>query len=193
MRLVERQVGRAAVSGYNVQEYWDAVGAAITKRPLPDPAVAGDDSPVQRYKRDKFLKMLLLSVPPGTSVLEVGSGPGENLSTLKGAGTAKRLAGADIAPSMIALARGRGHEVFFTDGQTLPFADGEFDVVFSATALQHNPVFAPLLGEMCRVTAAQVLLFADTAASGPTRDNGTPTFDAPRSTTPARRSATAFD
>ena len=104
--------------------------------------------------------MLLASVPPGSSVLEVGSGPGENLGALKGAGTAKRLAGADIAPSMIALARGRGHEVLATDGQTLPFADREFDVVFSATVLQHNPVFASLLGEMCRVARgrSQVLL-----------------------------------
>ncbi len=154
---------------YDVSKYWNSVGSAIADRGGDE--VAGDDSPFLRYKRRKLLTLLLDAVPADVAVLEVGSGPGGNLTALKAAGKGrKRLTGVDIAPSMVELARGRGHEVFLTDGATLPFTDGEFDVVYSVTVLQHNPSFERLLGEMCRVARNEVLLFEDTVVADAAQD-----------------------
>jgi hypothetical protein len=48
---------------------------------------------------------------------------------------------------------------------TLPFANGEFDVVFSATELMHHvdDVVGPLIGEMCRCSRGDVVLFEEVA------------------------------
>ena len=145
---------------YKPAEYWSSVGDRIEAR--GGDVVAGDDTPYFRYKRRRFLERFLENLEiSGKRVLEVGPGPGGNLTFLSGRG-ATRLVGVDVAPTMVRLARARGHEVHETDGNTLPFEDQEFDVVFSATVLHHNPRIDSLLGEMCRV-ARRVVLFEDTA------------------------------
>jgi SAM-dependent methyltransferase len=60
-------------------------------------------------------------------------------------------------------------EVIQTDGENLPFADKEFDVVTTTTVLQHNPDSrrTKLLGEICRVSAKDVFLFEDTPVEMP--------------------------
>ena len=60
-------------------------------------------------------------------------------------------------------------EILQIDGENLPFADKEFDLVTTTTVLQHNPDArrTKLLGEICRVSAMDVLLFEDTAVEMP--------------------------
>ncbi len=53
-------------------------------------------------------------------------------------------------------------ELVKIDGQRLPFEDKTFDIVFSATVLQHNTdekMMQAILKEMCRVSADRVILF----------------------------------
>ena len=60
-------------------------------------------------------------------------------------------------------------EILQIDGESLTFADEEFDLVTTTTVLQHNPDArrTKLLGEICRVSAKDVLLFEDTAVEMP--------------------------
>ena len=72
---------------------------------------------------------------------------------------------------MVNLAKSNAPEadVLQIDGENLPFADKEFDLVITTTVLQHNPDArrTNLLGEICRVSAEDVLLFEDTSAQLP--------------------------
>lgn len=151
------------MSKYHPEPYWSDVAKRIKSRDGIN-VLAGDDEPYYRYKRQRFLKLLLEYPLQGKSVLEIGHGPGGNLRELLTVG-AKELQGVDISNEMIALASAHLPEsVKLTkiDGQQLPFEDQRFDVVFSATVLQHNTddaMMCRLLGEMCRVSGDRVLLF----------------------------------
>lgn len=102
-------------------------------------------------------------------MLEVGPGPGGNLLELSQYMTT-RLAGADISSDMLAMARERlpEHvELHKTDGETLPFDDRAFDLVFSVTVVQHNTddaMMRRLVGEMARVCGDELVLFENVAA-----------------------------
>jgi SAM-dependent methyltransferase len=56
-------------------------------------------------------------------------------------------------------------EIRLMDGQHLPYADREFDLVKTVTVLQHNPDDrrSALIAEICRVARDYVVLFEDTA------------------------------
>ncbi len=66
-------------------------------------------------------------------------------------------------------------EILQIDGENLPFGDKEFDLVTTTTVLQHNPDArrTMLLGEICRVSARDVLLFEDTPVELPSFTTGT--------------------
>jgi SAM-dependent methyltransferase len=158
------------VKTYEPREYWTEFAEEIGQRSGQN-VVAGLDTPFYAYKRAKFLDTFLRAMPiAGKAVLEVGCGPGGNLAELAKLGP-RRLAGCDISPAMLELAArntaGAGEIAFAeTDGKTLPFADREFDVTFTATVLQHNKddaLLNELLGEICRVTGETVYLFEDTS------------------------------
>jgi SAM-dependent methyltransferase len=151
---------------YNPEEYWSSVGGRIVNR-TSNRAVAGDTDPLSVYIRKKFLKkfLSLLSVR-NRDCLEIGCGPGGNLAALS-VRDPKRLTGVDISQTMVDLAResnaSNDAEIYKTDGQTLPFLDGEFDMVFSVTVIQHNydEMAIRLLSEICRVSKESVILFED--------------------------------
>lgn len=152
------------MSSYHPESYWSTVAKRIDSRPDHN-VVAGDDSPYYRYKRQKFLSLLLSLDWNNKRVLELGSGPGGNLKELLKENTAT-LQGADISNDMIALATKNiaNDKVVLTkiNGENLPFDDNSQDVVFSATVLQHNTddqMMRNILKEMCRVSANQVILF----------------------------------
>jgi len=149
---------------YNPEEYWSEIGSRIGGREDKN-IIAGDDSPFYRYKRKEFLK-LLHEVPfQNCKVLEIGGGPGGNLlEVMKHKPT--QLHDADISAEMLALAKKNtaGHDISFTktNGTQLPFDDESFDIVFSATVLQHNTdpdMMKALLKEMCRVSTDKVIIF----------------------------------
>jgi len=154
---------------YEPRSFWSNVAEEISRR-SGGKVVAGDDTPFFVYKRRRFLTQFLQSLPAkGYAVLEVGSGPGGNVAEVARA-QPTRLVGADISPTMIELARRNtadvpGAEFVLVDGKTLPFADREFDVVFTGTVLQHNhePLWSAGIKEICRVSREWIYLFEDTA------------------------------
>jgi len=151
------------MSDYHPEPYWSQVAAEISARDGVN-VIAGDDEPFYVYKRKKFLKLLLELDLEGKHVLEIGPGPGGNLIELAKKKTG-RLVGADISEAMIKIARSRlpnNVELVKTNGTTLPFDNGTFDIVFSATVLQHNSddkMMRALAAEMARVSGEQVYLF----------------------------------
>ncbi len=151
------------MSNYHPEPYWTEVAERIESREGRN-LIAGDDEPFYRYKRERFLKMLHSIDFEGKSVLEIGSGPGGNLKEIL-TRNPKKLSAADISSAMIKLASENTNgkvDIKKTNGTELPFSDGEFDVVFSATVLQHNTdekMMETLLAEMCRVSSDRVFLF----------------------------------
>ncbi|GAB3306346.1 methyltransferase domain-containing protein [Epidermidibacterium keratini] len=101
---------------------------------------------------------LLANLTPGTSVLDVGCGPGTitaDFARLVGDG---RVVGLEPVPGPLEQARANAEgleNATFEAGDVydLPYADGEFDVVHAHQVLQHltDPVAA--LREMARVCA----------------------------------------
>lgn len=150
---------------YEVGDFWNNVGRQVLKRSEDDhSSIASDDTPYYALKQTRFFTEFLdRSFGDVTSVLEIGQGPGGNLSRLRAQG--KNVFGADVSPSMLELARRSGLEVSQTDGTHLPFDDRFCDASFTSTVLQHNDDehAEDLLGEMARVSAREVHLFEDTA------------------------------
>jgi len=160
------------MSAYQPEPYWSDVAKRIKTREGKN-VIAGDDEPYYRYKRKEFLALLKEIDFKGKNVLEIGSGPGGNLKELLALSPAK-LTGADISSDMIELAKSNLPEsvnLVKTNGTTLPFPDQSFDIVFTATVLQHNTddeMLVKLIGEICRVSKESVYIFEsiDTPRSG---------------------------
>jgi ubiquinone/menaquinone biosynthesis C-methylase UbiE len=149
---------------YHPEEYWSDVAKKIDKRQGHN-VLAGDDSPFYRYKREQFLKMLGEVDLQGKNIMELGSGPGGNIKFLLGKNPAS-LTGADISQNMIDVAtqfiNDNKAQFVKINGEKLPFKDEHFDMVFSATVLQHNTdddMMQSILKEMCRVSGDRVFLF----------------------------------
>lgn len=149
---------------YNPELYWDQVAGQISRRPDAN-VIAGDDEPYYRHKRKLFLQWLDQVDVAGKSVLEIGSGPGGNLHYLAEKGC-KEITGADISSRMIEAAKrilaGKKINLVKTDGITLPFADRQFDLVFTSTVLQHNTdekKLKLLVADICRVAKNEIILF----------------------------------
>ncbi len=151
------------MSNYHPEPYWSEVAKRIGSRTGQN-VIAGDDEPYYEYKRERFLEMLKTIDFSGKSVLEIGSGPGGNLKEIWKLKPA-RLVGVDISADMIELARQHvdsAIEIIKIDGTTLPFKDQEFDMVFTATVLQHNTdeeMLKKIVAELCRVSKRKVFLF----------------------------------
>jgi ubiquinone/menaquinone biosynthesis C-methylase UbiE len=152
------------IEKYHPEKYWTEVGKRIASREEGQNVVAGDDEPYYRYKRERFLEMLNEVDFAQKSVLEIGSGPGGNLIEVAKK-QPKRLVGADISAQMIDLARNKvpkNVELIKVNGLELPFEDKTFDIVFTATVLQHNTdetMLKALMKEISRVSRKQVFLF----------------------------------
>jgi SAM-dependent methyltransferase len=149
---------------YQPEQYWDSVAESIDERGDLK-IIAGDDEPYYRYKRRLFLDLFRRIDVRGKKVLEIGSGPGGNLQELTAMGAAS-VTGADISTKMIGVARRNlkndSIQLVKINGRELPFPDRAFDLAFTSTVLQHNTneaVLLQLIGEICRVTNGEVILF----------------------------------
>jgi SAM-dependent methyltransferase len=91
----------------------------------------------------------------GQRVLDVACGNGNTALVL--ARRYCRVTGLDFVPALLergrARARAEGTEIRFVEGdaQALPFADGEFDFVFSSFGVMFAPDQARAAAELCRV------------------------------------------
>jgi ubiquinone/menaquinone biosynthesis C-methylase UbiE len=102
-------------------------------------------------------KVALGVVPPQADwmVLDVGCGTGTGLALYADAGCT--VVGADVSAAMLERARARlpdGTALFRTDGDSLPFGDGAFDLVTTSMVLHEVPTHAraAFVTEMARVT-----------------------------------------
>jgi SAM-dependent methyltransferase len=83
-------------------------------------------------------------------VLEVGAGWGE-LAEWIARETGAEVVATDLSPHMVELSCARGLDASVADVQSLPFADGSFDVVVAAWMLYHVPHLDRGLAEIARV------------------------------------------
>ncbi len=121
---------------------------------------APDDSPCPAPSRmQQDIATFLNRQVPASSYLEVGAGTGLTSAAL--APSARRVATVDILPeSLAACRRHRGVESYRADMFNLPFADGEFAVVWNAGVLEHYefPKQLEALREMKRVAREAVVV-----------------------------------
>jgi 2-polyprenyl-3-methyl-5-hydroxy-6-metoxy-1,4-benzoquinol methylase len=151
-------------SVYKPEEYWTTVGERIEERTVPENYVAGDDEPYYRYKRKEFLKLLSKVNFKNKSILEVGCGPGGNLKHLLNS-NAKSLTGCDISSQMVKLAKSnlpQNVKIVKTNGVEMPFEKKSFDIIFTATVLQHNTnetMLTNLVAEICKLEPSEIYFF----------------------------------
>jgi trans-aconitate methyltransferase len=74
-----------------------------------------------------------LAAQPGERILDLGCGDGQLTERLAAAGAVVR--GVDASAQMVAAARARGVAADEASAEALPYADGEFDAVFSNAVL----------------------------------------------------------
>ena len=162
-RLITQINSNMSESKYHPEKYWSEVASLINQRGESN-VIAGDDEPFYWYKRVKFLKLLKTVNFANKIVLEVGCGPGGNLIEISQLGP-KKLVGADISNDMVELARKNvppSIDIFKTNGTVLPFENTSFDIIITATVLQHNTdetMLISLIKELCRVSNEKVVVF----------------------------------
>ncbi|MCE9521926.1 MAG: class I SAM-dependent methyltransferase [Alphaproteobacteria bacterium] len=102
--------------------------------------------------RDEFRARVLGGRP--RTLLEIGSGDGGFLKTVKG--EVERLCGIDPDAQNVSNLRAEGFEAIQGSAEKLPFADGEFDVVVFSFTPHHIADWAAGLNEAMRVARHSV-------------------------------------
>src|ERR1700761_2686748 len=106
---------------------------------------------MSRRSAERQARFLLPQLKPGQRLLDIGCGPGTITLGLAQAIAPGHVTGLDQAGSQLELAAQNAmardiHNVRFLPGSIyeLPFADGEFDVVFAHAVFEHlqEPLFA---------------------------------------------------
>ncbi len=136
------------------------MNATSYHNPFDDAALASSyddwfETPLGRVvdRGEKRLIYKLAQPKAGESALDVGTGTGHFARDLAARGL--RVTGYDNSEAMLQVARTKDSGVNWQQGQgeSLPFADGSFDLVLSVTALEFVRDRDLALAEMFRVTA----------------------------------------
>lgn len=114
---------------------------------------------------------------PPRSIAEIGCGDGVLLDCLARRGVGEYRDGFEISERAVALASGRPgvSSVQRFDGETLPAADGAYDLTVLSHVLEHVPDPLPLLKEAARISRAVVVevpLEDNRSASRPAAQRG---------------------
>lgn len=109
----------------------------------------------QRYRSHRHLEPWIASMRPGAHVLEVGCGIG--LDSARMARHGLRVTAIDLTVVGAATAEARARRNSFdavclaADAEHLPFADANFDYVYSFGVMHHAPDTQRCIDEACRV------------------------------------------
>ena len=109
------------------------------------------------YARDRFVHVAGDAGWPYSRVLEIGAGTGFFVLNLMQAGLASSAVVTDISPGMVEVAVRNGASLGLdvsgrvADAESLPFDDGEFDLVIGHAVLHHIPDVELALREVLRV------------------------------------------
>jgi len=118
-------------------------------------------NPVVRRLIDRLYDRVLAQVQPlgAGSMLDAGCGEGETLSRL-GAALPARTTAVDIVPQAVEYTAERfpSVQVQRQSIDSLPFADGSFDLVVCLEVLEHLPDPEAGLAELARVAARDVVI-----------------------------------
>lgn len=92
-------------------------------------------------------------IPPGATILDVGTSTGANLRLLRNLGYA-RVTGLDVSPDAIRFCESKGlGPVHQGDVCAIPFPDGHFDLVLATDVIEHVEDEPRALAEIRRVLA----------------------------------------
>jgi SAM-dependent methyltransferase len=92
-------------------------------------------------------------IPPGATILDVGTSTGANLRLLRDLGYT-RVTGLDVSPDAIRFCEAKGlGPVQQGDVCAIPFPDGHFDLVLATDVIEHVDDEAKALAEIRRVLA----------------------------------------
>jgi SAM-dependent methyltransferase len=141
--LPDRPLVRRRIEAVDLAAAWEQNAASFVawaRKP-------GHDSYWQ-FHRDVFLELL---PPPGRRTLDLGCGEGRLSRDLKALGHA--VVGVDQSQTMLAAARDAdaGIETHLADAASLPFGDGDFDLVVLFMCLQDVGDYCGALREAARV------------------------------------------
>ncbi len=114
------------------------------------------------FRPERALAAFAACAPPGSLVLDAGSGPGRDCAYLAGLGL--RPVALDLSRGMLLEGRRRGLSApaIQADLRWLPFADGSFAAVWASASLLHlpRPHLTPALRELSRIMRRGCLYLA---------------------------------
>lgn len=140
-----------------VRAYWNdhIHDLEITRQPVGSPGFFADLDEYHFDKLHHLLRLVDFDGYRGQRVLEIGCGAGTDLVRFARGGAI--VAGVDIAPAAVALARrnfelqGLEADLRVADGESLPFPDATFDVVYAHGVVQYTGSDRRLVEEARRV------------------------------------------
>ena len=164
-------------------------GAALEQQKLWGADPAGWARFAEPHTRSLFEAVLAATgVTAGTRLLDAGCGSGLLLQLAQARGAA--VTGLDVAPGLLAAARGRvpGAELWLGDLQRLPFPNGSFDAITGVNAFQFAGDPREALREAARVWRPGGIVAASTFAE-PGRVESTVVHEAMSALGPPQRQA----